>query len=536
MVIQRLGPKAATMDVPCLTLSKAQREVLVELEEIGKLYARKATVSTSLRRSMPKAMYWLGTAILSNHVGEQLFPHALRGTSPTDWSWTVSDAVFRASMQFMHRRYLFGQAVLSVSVDEQAWIGRETALPLDSKTDLPLLLKVLRGTPGPLIGEAHVVCVELSLKRLLRKGTTQQVAAARKRILSLLEALEQLHLGVMVHSETEAFLHKFTVDALSAQSVAWLRKHRVPLTLFGVPQNVDHGHFAAELDSWPDALPPEHEDVAATAIDASGAAAALHPEPCQPASPELAVMSRDRTAADATDQPKPKIKEGAPCDEESRELAGSSTATPSTSEDWTMAGVHQVPGPLLTQQGVRELLAKHAAWASCRVEIRQRYHNKDRLQFRIQCVDDLQCPKQWKAFYTLTPVIHPPGTLLVWVTGEHCHTSEAGNSKVFSAGQLQVARTFVDSGGMASKDLKLALQAANAGERLPTDQQLSNWLKRARALRKVMPDKATKVVEVVRGQLQDIPRAPTSDLCALYLVDDPLLSQSEAGVANRSEG
>ena len=124
------------------------------------------------------------------------------------------------------------------------------------------------------------------------------------------------------------------------------------------------------------------------------------------------------------------------------------------------------------------------------MEIRQRYHNKDR---------------------PLTPVIHPPGTLLVWVTGEHCHTSEAGNSKVFSAAQLQVAQTFVD---VTSKDLKLALQAANAGERLPTDQQLSNWLKRAR---KVMPDKATKVVEVVR------------DLCALYLVDEPLLSQPEAG-------
>ena len=415
-------------------------------------------------------------------------------------------------------------------MDEQAWIGRETALPLDSKTDLPLLLKVLRGTPGPLIGEAHVVCVELSLKRLLRKGTTQQVAAARKRILSLLEALEQLHLGVMIHSETEAFLHKFTVDALSAQSVAWLRKHRVPLTLFGVPQNVDHGHFAAELDSWPDALPPEHEDVAATAIDASGAAAALHPEPCQPASPELAVMSRDRTAADATDQPKPKIKEGAPCDEESRELAGSSTATPSTSEDWTMAGVHQVPGPLLTQQGVRELLAKHAAWASGS-DTTTRTACSSGFSALMIC----NARSSGKPF-TLLLQSSTPQVLLVWVTGEHCHTSEAGNSKVFSAGQLQVARTFVDSGGMASKDLKLALQAANAGERLPTDQQLSNWLKRARALRKVMPDKATKVVEVVRCQLQDIPRAPTSDLCALYLVDDPLLSQSEAGVANRSEG
>ena len=172
LFVQHLGPRATAMEELALQLSEPQRAVLLDLEELGKLYARKPSVSTTLRRAMQKAVYWLGTSIIGNHAGAQLFPHALRGTPPT-WTRDVADATFCASVSFMHRRYLYGQAVLGVCVEEQSWLGRESPQLSDPSADLVLLLKVLRGSPGPAIGQDQVVR-ELTLKRVLRLGSPEQ--------------------------------------------------------------------------------------------------------------------------------------------------------------------------------------------------------------------------------------------------------------------------------------------------------------------------------------------------------------------------
>ena len=88
---------------------------------------------------------------------------------------------------------------MGVCVEEQSWLGRESAQLTDPKTDLLLLLKVLRGSPGPTIGQAEVVRARTTPARV---GRT---------------------------------LHARTLD--------WLRAHRVPLHLFGVPPRTSHAEF-----------------------------------------------------------------------------------------------------------------------------------------------------------------------------------------------------------------------------------------------------------------------------------------------------
>ena len=61
---------------------------------------------------------------------------------------SVHDAVFQASVRFAHRRYLAGQAILAVSVKEKVWAGRELSHVVLPGDMVPMLVRILRGSPG----------------------------------------------------------------------------------------------------------------------------------------------------------------------------------------------------------------------------------------------------------------------------------------------------------------------------------------------------------------------------------------------------
>ena len=122
-VIRRFGPQMTTASDPVFHTTAAQRSVIVELEEIGRLFARKDSVHTVFREAMPKSMYWLGTSILTNHLISNSWPACLRGNVPEDFPVVVSNECFAASVQFMLKRYFSGQAILSVMHLERTSLG-----------------------------------------------------------------------------------------------------------------------------------------------------------------------------------------------------------------------------------------------------------------------------------------------------------------------------------------------------------------------------------------------------------------------------
>ena len=146
-VVRRFGPHMTTLTQPVFCTTAEQRAVIVDLEEIGRLFARKDSVHVVLREAMPKAMYWLGTSIMTNHLVEHLWLSALGFDIAEEFPVTVTNRCFAASVNFMLKRYLYGQAVVSVTAQGQGWLPR-----IDSKRDpddlLPLLLRILRSAPA----------------------------------------------------------------------------------------------------------------------------------------------------------------------------------------------------------------------------------------------------------------------------------------------------------------------------------------------------------------------------------------------------
>lgn len=238
-VIRRFGRQMTTASDPVFHTTAAQRSVIVELEEIGCLFARKDSVHTVFREAMPKSMYWLGTSILTNHLISNLWPACLRSNVPEDFPVVVSNEC----VQFMLKRYLSGQAILSVTWNEQAWVPRRPDDFREPDDMLPLLLRILRGAQGSVITRDHIFCADLALKRSIEKGSDTVAHVAQQRITAIWQQLRDLGLGeIRAHGQSVQF-HKYHVASLKPSCLDWLRKHRVPVSHFGPRARVDHSAF-----------------------------------------------------------------------------------------------------------------------------------------------------------------------------------------------------------------------------------------------------------------------------------------------------
>ena len=194
IVLHRVGPR--TPAPPENFERTAQQEEEVDnLGQIRTLFEGRESAHKVFRQAMSKTMYWFGTSLLLNRLMEHCWSHALARTVeklPT----AVSDPAFCAAAAFVHRRYVFGHAVLSVSAQEAAWLVAERALPKEG--DLaPTILKLLRGNPGSCVTRDHILRVELGLSRILQRGDEFERKVAEQHVGRLWQALKELGVGTL---------------------------------------------------------------------------------------------------------------------------------------------------------------------------------------------------------------------------------------------------------------------------------------------------------------------------------------------------
>ncbi len=284
---------------------------------------------------------------------------------------------------------------------------------------------------------------------------------------------------------------KHACASMRSGTIDWLREHRVSLLLFNtwghVPLDPVATMQAAESDTGKTAK-PEHVGTS-------------------PATP----VSTDPVAAPSAEPERPEV--------------GTLVAL-----EWATITVEQTPLPLLEHKDVLHLLHGRVEWGQHRVEIKRRVRSKGNSFYDVACLDTVDCTKRWRAFYiTERTDVLPPGTLHIQSQGEHTHSAERGTTKLFSAAQLAVAEGFVQAGGSDLRGLQLAFNRAKFAEAsLPTSKQLSNWLKRAKNKTKLATGRQAHLVAVVEMELASVPRSMPDDTTTLFLLETPILSDTEA--------
>ena len=217
----------------------------------------------------------------------------------------VTDSAFCASVAFVHRRYAYGHAVLSVSAQETAWLAPDSCQPAEPGDLMPTILKLLRGNPSSCVTAADILQAELGLKRMLEHGDRAERDIVRQHIARLWQALQELGVGALQHSPDGPFFRKSAWHALPPAVVRWLRRQRVPLFIFGPPAR------QRELDLVASQVPGLMPDAdvsaagASAAADASASVESARAEQPAPALPTAsAPASRGQKAAQTRAAPR----------------------------------------------------------------------------------------------------------------------------------------------------------------------------------------------------------------------------------------
>ena len=168
-------------------------------------------------------MYWLGTALLTNHTIGTLWKACVCGEDVEGICGTISDEAFAASVRFMYTRYLAGQAVVATSVQEKVWLGRDVPHHVDASDLVPLLVRILRGSPGACITGETITSIDLDSKRNLRNPGTAAHEAATARLQELWRMLADVGVGKLERdAHGQLFLRKFDRSALTQRTLEWL--------------------------------------------------------------------------------------------------------------------------------------------------------------------------------------------------------------------------------------------------------------------------------------------------------------------------
>lgn len=290
-------------------------------------------------------------------------------------------------------------------------------------------------------------------------------------------------------------------------TIDWLREHRVSLLLFST-----WGHIPID-------------PVATTQAAESSTAKTAKPEHVGTSLPNVVSKTPDHLAAPVSSAVGNTDPVAAPVAQPELQEVGKDVAP-----HWKTITVEETPPPLLEHKDVLHLLRGRVEWTQNRVEIKRRVRNKGKTFYDVTCVDTVDCTMRWRAFYfTERTDLFQPGTLLIQSQGEHSHSEERGTTKLFSAAQLAVAEGFVQAGGRDIRGFQLAFNRAEFTEAsLPTSPQLTNWLKRAKNKKKLATGRQTHLVAVVEMELTSVPRSMPDDTTALFLLETPILSDTEA--------
>ena len=86
---------------------------------------KRVTDSDFLKVSLSKSLYWLGSYMFFNAFLDKFWDDAIMGNVWGDIKLRtkVPDAVFCASVNAVVRKYLTGQAVLAVDIENKSWLA-----------------------------------------------------------------------------------------------------------------------------------------------------------------------------------------------------------------------------------------------------------------------------------------------------------------------------------------------------------------------------------------------------------------------------
>jgi hypothetical protein len=88
---------------------------------------------------------------------------------------------------------------VSTSVQETVWLGREMPHDVDPSDLVPLLVRILRGSPGACITRATIESIDLGLKRNFRHPGNPAADAAKTRLQELWRMLSDAGVDHLEH-------------------------------------------------------------------------------------------------------------------------------------------------------------------------------------------------------------------------------------------------------------------------------------------------------------------------------------------------
>ncbi|CAE7708139.1 unnamed protein product [Symbiodinium sp. CCMP2592] len=443
----RYGPR-----VPAAEDLAFQESIVASLSETVAVFARRSGRS-AFPSALPKSLYWLGTSALTNHVLEELWPHVLADTVPLQYDLNISDAAFTASVQFMHRRYLRGQSILAVTVDETSWLRSDAVHLTDQHA---LFLRILRGCSTRSVTVESCCRCDLWLKCEIR----QRSSAAVDMLQQFWQLSFDLNLGVL-HGDLRSdplgcSLRKHHLSCLHDTARAWLVRHRIPLenwnlyALYAVePNEVQQQPTTAANRKKRDFMEANVSDPSLKIVAAAK-------------SPAVPTLSTPASSA-------PAAKSG---QDKHHEAKSHSLLPPDTISD-----------PVRSQGDVARHLAMHAACKHFRHKIHYSHYDATKFTFHVHCLEgSAVCPYQVNATYFRQPAGYKAGTLLLTAVGEHnAHEGPGRSGKVFTNAQEAAALAFFADGGRSPKHLHQKLSTDCPGAHLPDMRQLTQWLQRAKS-------------------------------------------------------
>ena len=509
-VVRRLGPRMQSMSCTSCITSSAQGDAVAELEEILKLHARAESLPECFRAAMPKAMYWLGTSILSNHILSQCWGPSLlalqgwasgqrtrKDVDAPSFVQHVNDDAFSASVAFVHRRYLAGQAVLGVTVSEEAWLGHPPAAAPSDSDLMPLLVRVLRGVAGPYLRATHVLNLDLAMKRALRAPGTEVAENAKRRLAALWRLCEDVGVGVLkAESDGEGYIHKYRRDGLSSKTLSWLQKQRIPGHIFGTADpspdpeerrsakpEMPRPRSSGSMESAPipggyrspGAACPEHTVGVALSGHSSAPATAASAGPTP-------------TTKHSGEQPGPFISSGGGDPENSClsvvpvQGAGTEIVRPAVEKNL----IHEViPGVLLTRPQVRQRLREFLDGQNQRHEVADVKPLSHDHFFLVRgvCLGSAghPCPVSWRGTYYRHKYGCEAKTWIIKQLGDHLHQGAGhGSGRLFTPLQKRAAEDILRGSGKIGFRAFLTALKQKCGEDppLPAEPQMQSWLKR----------------------------------------------------------
>ncbi len=491
LIVRRVGPVVPGAAVAHAVCTPQQNEIVAELEHIVNMHRRRHTVPESFRGALPKSMYWLGTSLLLHHTISSVWHAALQGSDIDSIPAKVQDVAFAAAVRFTHMRYLAGQAILTVSVKEKIWAGREVthvAVPGDL---VPTLVRILRGTPGAYITLASIKAIDLELKRDLRYPGTAKFAAATHRLEELWRMLADVGVGQLKRDAFgNKFVHKYARQSLHSNTVRWLEENRVPGYLSG---------FAAVMDS----VPETSQRLSLRNTD-----------------PTMSVRATAMTMPAAASTAAQACLLAVPC----------SRGAPRENLVPVLVSSEIIDDVLLDPKGCKQYMRNKLAQldlVAAVTDIKPVRHNKYFL-FRGVC---LRCPHgseavTYKGTYYRRDVGVPPKTFSIYSTGIHHHdeNNTADIARTFTPAEEIVPKAYVSNNTEWSNvGLTNALLAAGfALKTLPLSAKRSRWLinhkpRRKKALSPSGPPRAA----LLQRTLEQWSDKESADITELCIVNDP---------------